>query len=188
MASVIDSIVKQAGDTKKSMDWYRGKVRDATGSGTTARGLIRQGKASSLPKFGIMNLFGYKATTYGDTYGVKYYDRFPLIIPFERQGDRFWGINFHYLPYGLRVQVFKNVLRFATDKKMDENTMLSVNWRKLSKVNAVRPAVKSYKLAGVQSAFLNIRVNEMPVAINLPVARFVGATQAKVFSDTRKNM
>ena len=31
MASVIDSIVKQAGDTKKSMDWYRGKVRDATG-------------------------------------------------------------------------------------------------------------------------------------------------------------
>ena len=57
MASVIDSIVKQAGDTKKSMDWYRGKVRDATGSGTTARGLIRQGKASSRPKFGIMNLF-----------------------------------------------------------------------------------------------------------------------------------
>ena len=41
MASVIDSIVKQAGDTKKSMDWYRQKVRDATGSGTTARGLIR---------------------------------------------------------------------------------------------------------------------------------------------------
>jgi uncharacterized protein (DUF2225 family) len=82
--------------------------------------------------------------------------------------------------------VFKNVLRFATDKKMDENTMLSVNWRKLSKVNAVRPAVKSYKLAGIQSAFLNIRVNEMPVAINLPVARFVGATQSKVFSDTRR--
>ena len=86
MASVIDSIVKQAGDTKKSMDWYRQKVRDATGSGTTARGLIRQGKATSRPKFGIMNLFGYKATTYGEPFGVKYYDRFPLIIPFEQRG------------------------------------------------------------------------------------------------------
>ena len=33
---------------------------------------------------------------------------------------------------------------------------------------------------------LNIKVNEMPVALNLPVARFVGATQSKVFSDTRR--
>ena len=186
MASVIDSIVKQAGDTRKSMDWYRQKVRDATGSGTTARGLIRQGKATSRPKFGIMNLFGYKATTYGEPFGVKYYDRFPLIIPFEQRGGRFWGINFHYLPYGLRVQVFKNILRFATDKNMDENTMLSVDWSKLSRVSSIRPAVKSYLLTGVQSAFLNIKVNEMPVALNLPVARFVGATQSKVFSDTRR--
>ena len=65
MAGVIDSIVKQAGDTRKSMDWYRTKVRDAVGSGTTARGLIRQGKATATPKFGIMNLFGYRAKTYG---------------------------------------------------------------------------------------------------------------------------
>ena len=60
--AVIDSIVKQAGDSKKSMDWYRRKVQDATGSGTTARRLIRQGKAtvqhlSSV----IMNLFGYQS-------------------------------------------------------------------------------------------------------------------------------
>jgi|TARA_R110002153_G_scaffold131682_2_gene280654 hypothetical protein len=184
--TVIDSIVKQAGDSRKSMDWYRTKVRNATGTGTTARQLIRQGKASSSPKFGLMNLFGYKATTYGTT--LPYYDKFPLIIPFDQKGTRFWGINFHYLPYGLRIQLFKNVLRFATDKNMDENTMLSVNWRKLSKLNAVRPAVKSYLMGAVQSAFLNIRVNEMPVALNLPVARFVGATQSKVFSDTRKNM
>jgi len=186
MASVIDSIVKQAGDTRKSMDWYRQKVRDATGSGTSAGRLIRQGKATGSPKFGIMNLFGYKATTYGETYGVKYYDKFPLIIPFEQRGARFWGINFHYLPYGLRMQVFKNVLRYATDRNMDENTMLNVNWSKLSRVSSIRPAVKSYLLSGVQSAFLNIKVNEMPVALNLPVARFVGATQSKVFSDTRR--
>ena len=67
--AVIDSIVKQAGDSKKSMDWYRRKVQDATGSGTTARGLIRQGKATATPKFGIFNLFGYQAKTYGETYG-----------------------------------------------------------------------------------------------------------------------
>ena len=46
--AVIDSIVKQAGDSRKSMDWYRRKVQDATGSGTTARGLIRQQQHLSL--------------------------------------------------------------------------------------------------------------------------------------------
>ena len=49
MAGVIDSIVKQAGDTRKSMDWYRTKVRNAVGTGTTARKLINQGKASATP-------------------------------------------------------------------------------------------------------------------------------------------
>ena len=186
MASVIDSIVKQAGDTKKSMDWYRGKVRDATGSGTTARGLIRQGKATAAPKFGIMNLFGYRAKTYGETYGVKYYDRFPLIIPTDQRGSRFWGINFHYLPYGLRVQLFRRMLSFASDTNFDEKTTINVSFRQISGIAAVRPAIKSYLLSQVQSAFLNIRVNEMPVALNLPVQRFLGATDAKVYSDTRK--
>ena len=184
--AVIDSIVRQAGDARKSMDWYRRKVRDATGSGTTARGLIRQGKATATPKFGIMNLFGYRAKTYGETYGVKYYDRFPLIIPTDQRGGRFWGINFHYLPYGLRVQLFRRILGFASDNNFDENTTLNVSWTQVANIPAVRPAIKSYLFSNVQSAFLNIRVNEMPVAINLPVARFTGATQAKVFSDTRK--
>ena len=184
--AVIDSIVKQAGDARKSMDWYRRKVRDATGSGTTARGLIRQGKATATPKFGIMNLFGYRAKTYGETYGVKYYDRFPLIIPVEQQGNRFWGINFHYLPYGLRVQLFRRMLSFASDNNFDEKTTLNVSWRRVAGLQAIKPSIKSYLFSNVQSAFLNVRVNEMPVAINLPVARFTGATQAKVFSDTRK--
>tara|TARA_B100001057_G_C22635493_1_gene866101 strand:+ start:108 stop:671 length:564 start_codon:yes stop_codon:yes gene_type:complete len=184
--AVIDSIVKQAGDARKSMDWYRRKVRDATGSGTTARGLIRQGKATAAPKFGIFNLFGYQAKTYGESYGVKYYDKFPLIIPTDQRGARFWGINFHYLPYGLRVQLFRRMLSFASDTNFNEKTTLNVSWTQVAKIPAVRPAIKSYLFSNVRSAFLNIKVNEMPVALNLPVARFVGATQAKVFSDTRK--
>ena len=184
MAGVIDSIVKQAGDTRKSMDWYRTKVRDAVGSGTTARGLIRQGKATATPKFGIMNLFGYRAKTYGAP--LPYYDRFPLIIPTDKRGGRFWGINFHYLPYGLRVQLFRRMLSFASDNNFDEKTTINVSFRQIAGIRAVRPSIKSYLFSQVRSAFLNIRVNEMPVALNLPVQRFVGATDAKVYTDTRK--
>ena len=63
--AVIDSIVKQAGDARKPMDWYRRKVRDATGSGTTARGLIRQGKATaSWPRL------THKRSACGESWGL----------------------------------------------------------------------------------------------------------------------
>ena len=46
--------------------------------------------------------------------------------------------------------------------------------------------VEVYSSIGAGLLYPNIKVNEMPVALNLPVARFVGATQSKVFSDTRR--
>ena len=78
------------------------------------------------------------------------------------------------------------MLSFASDNNFDEKTTLNVSWRRVAGLQAIKPSIKSYLFSNVQSAFLNVRVNEMPVAINLPVARFTGATQAKVFSDTRK--
>ena len=181
MATVFDKILDST-TGKKSYDWYRKKVQSMTTPG--ARALINQGKATLRPKYGIMNLFGYQAKTYGAP--LPYYDRFPLIIPTEQRGGRFWGINFHYLPYGLRVQLFRRMLSFASDNNFDEKTTINVSFRQLAGIRAVRPSIKSYLLSQVQSAFLNIRVNEMPVALNLPVQRFLGATDAKVYSDTRK--
>ena len=169
--AVIDSIVKQAGDARKSMDWYRRKVQDATGSGTTARGLIRQGKATAAPKFGIFNLFGYQAKTYGESYGVKYYDKFPLIIPTDQRGARFWGINFHYLPYGLRVQLFRRMLSFASDTNFDKRTRYAINYENNQ---YFKKTTKHYLFSQVRTSFLNIPADEMAIAIFLPVARFVG--------------
>ena len=78
------------------------------------------------------------------------------------------------------------MLSFASDNNFDEKTTINVSWRQISSIRAVRPSIKSYLFSQVRSAFLNIRVNEMPVALNLPVQRFVGATDAKVYTDTRK--
>ena len=45
----------------------------------------------------------------------------------------------------------------------------------------MRPSIKSYLFSQVRSAFLNIRVNEMPVALNLPVQRFVSPSKFNFF-------
>ena len=86
----------------------------------------------------------------------------------------------------IRDRLFRRMLSFASDNNFDEKTTINVSFRQLAGIRAVRPSIKSYLLSQVQSAFLNIRVNEMPVALNLPVQRFLGATDAKVYSDTRK--
>ena len=88
----IQSVVKAAQGRPKSTDWYRDKIREF-GTPKTLD-LIRDGKQSSSPFFGRLNVFFYdpkfKAT-------LPYYDRFPLVLPLKGTSNGFIGINFHFL-------------------------------------------------------------------------------------------
>ena len=184
MTELIEGILKKTGGKDRSIRWFREKVKEL--GEVPPQRLIREGIVTARPTFGTMNFFMYSPKNKDNVDILPYYDRFPLIIPTDQRGGRFWGINFHYLPYGLRVQLFRRMLSFASDNNFDEKTTINVSWRQISSIRAVRPSIKSYLFSQVRSAFLNIRVNEMPVALNLPVQRFVGATDAKVYTDTRK--
>ena len=58
MASVFDTIKRNAGDLDRSNNWYRSQV-NRIASGTTAQQLFRQGKLAKRPSVGRLNLFGY---------------------------------------------------------------------------------------------------------------------------------
>ena len=163
MATVFDKILDKT-TGPKSYDWYRKKVAAMTTPG--ARSLIRQGKATLRPKYGIMNLFGYdpkhKAT-------LPYYDIFPLIFPLEPAKGGFIGLNFHYLKPGARAAFLRSLANTTTDKKFDKKTRYRINWRN----NAfMRKTAKHYLFNHVRTSFLNITAEEMAIAIFLPVARF----------------
>ena len=163
MATVFDKILDKT-TGPKSYDWYRKQVQSMTTPG--ARSLIRSGKATLRPKYGIMNLFGYdpkhKAT-------LPYYDVFPLIFPLEPAKGGFIGLNFHYLPPLARVQFLRSLANTTTDKKFDKKTRYRINWRN----NAfMRKTAKHYLFNHVRTSFLNITAEEMAIAIFLPVARF----------------
>ena len=100
----------------KSYDWYKKQVQSMTTPG--ARALINQGKATIRPKYGVMNLFGYDPKL---KQFLPLYDRFPLIFPIEPAKGGFYGINFHYLQPGARVNFLRQLSRFATDKNYDKN-------------------------------------------------------------------
>ena len=163
MATVFDKILDTT-TGPKSYDWYRKKVQSMTTPG--ARGLINQGKATVAPKYGVMNLFGYdpklKAT-------LPYYDRFPLIFPIDFAKGGFYGINFHYLQPGARVNFLRQLSRFASDKNYDKKTRYNIG--ELSG-RYYKKTIKHYLYSQVRSSFLNITADEMAIAIFLPVARF----------------
>ena len=163
MATVFDKILDKT-TGPKSYDWYRKQVQSMTTPG--ARSLIRSGKATLRPKYGIMNLFGYdpkhKAT-------LPYYDVFPLIFPLEPAKGGFIGLNFHYLKPGARAAFLRSLANTTTDKKFDKKTRYNINWRNNT---FMKKTAKHYLFNHVRTSFLNITAEEMAIAIFLPVARF----------------
>ena len=164
MATVFDKILDTT-TGPKSYDWYRKRVQSMT---TTpgARSLINQGKATVAPKYGIMNLFGYDPK-FKET--LPYYDRFPLIFPIDFAKGGFYGINFHYLQPGARVNFLRQLSRFASDKNFDRKTRYNIG--ELSG-RYYKKTIKHYLYSQVRTSFLNITPDEMAIAIFLPVARF----------------
>ena len=163
MATVFDKILDKT-TGPKSYDWYRKQVQSMTTPG--ARSLIRSGKATLRPKYGIMNLFGYDPKHKAK---LPYYDIFPLIFPLEPAKGGFIGLNFHYLKPGARVAFLRSLANTTNNKKFDKTTRYRVNWRNNL---YMRKTAKHYLFSQVRSSFLNITADEMAIAIFLPVARF----------------
>ena len=182
MASVFDTIKMKAGDTDRSNNWYRGQV-NRIASGTTARELFRQGKLARRPSVGRLNLFGYNPKMRKT---LPYYDIFPLVLPLEGISGGFIGMNFHYLPPLLRTRLLERMQATATDRDFDKNTKFDVTYNDVKRLSIVKPTIKKYLYAYCQTGFLRINADEAAIAIYLPVQRFKKASDAVVYSDSRK--
>jgi hypothetical protein len=182
MASVFDRIKVKAGDTDRSATWYRTQVNKIA-SGTTAGQLFRQGKLNGRPSVGRLNLFGYNPKLRKT---LPYYDIFPLVLPLEPITGGFMGMNFHYLPPLLRFRLLERMQATATDQRFDSRTKFDVTYDDVKNIRIVKPTIKKYLYSHVQTGFLRINADEAAVAIYLPVQRFKKASEAQVYSDSRR--
>ena len=162
----IQSVVKAAGGRPKSTQWYKDKIKEFGKPG--AADLIRDGAQSRQPHFGLLNMFFYDPK-FKKT--LPYYDTFPLVLPLENYPDGFLGINFHYLPMKLRLQLLDRVVDYSNNTKFDESTRLAVDYSKLKKINLIKPALKRYLAGRVKTQFRRIDADEFTVAVLLPIAR-----------------
>ena len=166
--SIFDEISKLKKSGKEPYQWYRNRIKEL-GTPSQAQ-LIRDGKITGRVNFGALNMFIYDPKLKNK---LPYYDTFPLVLPIERYGDGFLGINFHYLPYALRARLLS---------RLDPNA----NYSALKYVRLVKPTLKRYLNSNVRSRFRKLEEEDFMTAIMLPVQRFRKSSASKVWSDSRK--
>jgi hypothetical protein len=176
-----------------SHDWLYSKVRDLAGTSLSARELMRDQRDNLTNRIlpGRLYMFSYDPLGKG-TPGLPYYDRFPMIMPFETTSNGFIGINFHYLPPLLRLKLLEKMSAYtANASNNDVTTRIKADWAVLknaSKFKEVKPAVKRYVSSQVRSRFLWIEPEDWATAVLLPTQKFVGKSTGYVHNQSKQQM
>ena len=176
----IQSVLKAAGNKPQSVAWFRNKIKEF---GTpTSSDLIRDGKRTSVPTFGLLNMFVYSPKLKDK---LPYYDTFPLVLPIETYSNGFLGINLHYLSVPMRIRLLDRLTDFANNKQFDETTTIQANYRALKNIDLIKPCLKRYLAGYVKSKFRKVEAEEFMIATLLPVQRFKKQSDTYVFGKSR---
>jgi hypothetical protein len=176
----IQSVLKAAGNKPQSVAWFRNKIKEF--GEPKSMDLIRDGKRTSVPTFGLLNMFVYDPKLKDK---LPYYDTFPLVLPIEDYNNGFLGINLHYLSIPMRIRLLDRLIETANNKKFDESTSLNANYRALKKIDLIKPCLKRYLTGHVRSKFRKVTADEFIVATLLPVQRFKKQSDNFVFGQSR---
>jgi hypothetical protein len=174
----------------KSQSWFAQQVILLNKKRITPNQVIKDDATRVVNNIipGKMYMFFYDPKTKKE---LPYYDRFPLVFPFSYTEDGFIGLNMHYLPHKLRFTLMDRLLMFKNNDKFDESTKLRYSWAAingLSKFAIAKPCVKRYIKGHLRSPLMNVSSNDWATAMMLPVERFVGASNAAVWADSRNKI
>lgn len=155
----------------ETTDWFIGKARTAAGYRKNIVSNTERGRSTTV--VGRMYFFYYDAKTKDK---LPMWDRFPLVLPIERYGTGFLGLNLHYLDVGARQALLGQLMKYKNNNKMNETTKLRLSYDLLQSTKASKmaaPCIKRYLFSQVRSQFVEVTADEWDQAIQLPVQQFV---------------
>ncbi len=186
MASFEDMVSRPSISISRSnneaIKWFNNRTRALPNSINQL--MTDQTRVKSRIEIGHMYFFSYDPKTKDD---LPYYDRLPLIFPFNSTSTGIYGINMHYLPYGLRAKLMDALYSIISDTRFDEKTRLKLSYDVLnstSRFKYFKPCIKQYLYSHIRSQFVHIRADEWNNALFLPVERFQKASKERVFRDS----
>ena len=117
---------------------------------------------------------------------LPYYDRLPLVLPFNTAKDGFLGLNLHYLPPKLRARLLTMLMEHKTNRTLTEKTRIAATWQTLnssSKAPYVSLCVKHYLTKHMKTGFKVIHPSDWANAVMLPTERFEKAGLQKIWQE-----
>jgi len=173
----------------KSLKWFTSKINNLKNPRALAN-QIRKETDRNTNRFLIGGLyFFYYSAKYDDR--LPYWDAFPLVLPLERYGDGFLGMNLHYLPPRIRAGFMDKLMNFAIYDDNDEIKRLRITYDIVSaskRYKEFRPCVKRYLYKNIASKMLKVEPNEWETAVFLPVHQFQKAKINEVWQDSIKEI
>ena len=175
---------------KKAIDWFKSIVKDtqrAAFPATTGRKEIMSdrniGVTAGKPIIGKLYLFQYSAK-WKDI--LPYWDMWPLIFPFARAANGFYGINLHYLPPNARAALMIKLIKAQGGSgKMDEDFKLKLNYNIITSFKPAIPCIKRYLFGQVQGKGLyGISGEDWSYAAALPLQKFQKESAKYVWSQS----
>ena len=165
--------------SRKAMDWFRSIVSQtqrAAFPAAAGRREIMQGRNTGItkdPEIGKMYLFQYDAK-HKDI--LPYWDRWPLIFPFDNAKGGFYGINLHYLPPGARISLMTALIKAQgeADKPLDENYNLVLSYNIIKGFKPAQKCIKRYLVSQLRTNLYGITGEDWSYAAALPLQKFVG--------------
>jgi hypothetical protein len=190
MAYLIDRLKQQLKETgkqtgsRRARQWIRQKVKDLANARRTV--MLDRKRKVTRPIVGKMYFYFYDPKTKDQ---LRYYDKFPLVIPIDYYNDGFLGLNLHYIHPRQRLLLLDSLSEYATNSKYDAKTKLRLSYALLasaSKHYQFKPCLKRYLYNHVQSQFLEINADEWDIAVLLPAENFQKAEKEFVYAESRK--
>jgi hypothetical protein len=179
-------LVVRAGDVDRSVNWYRNQVQTLQKLNRSVNTMLSNSSQLRSRLYpGGLYLFHYDAK-HKDT--LPYWDSMPLVFPFRSVQDGFYGLNLHYLPYGVRFKLMGALLE-VTHHTTDPKMRMQISWNILNsgaKFPGVGACVKHYLADHVQSRFLDIPHEQWLAASMMPIEQFQGANKEAVWRQSRK--
>jgi hypothetical protein len=170
--------------TRYAREWLNSKLKNLNPS--PAALIIDRQRLRDKTFIGKMYFYYYDPKTKDS---MPYYDRFPLVIPIEQYSDGFLGLNLHYIHPRQRIILLDKLSKTATNKNFDDKTKLRLSYDYLKAASSTfeaMPCIKRYLFTQINSRFLEIAADEWDIAALIPTSSFVGATENKVYADSRK--
>jgi len=173
-------------DERLAKKWFAEKIKNLSRSDISSKSMSDLRYRGQVPLIGRMVYYKYQAKYDGK---LPYWDKFPLTIVIEETNEHFLSLNLHYLPPKVRGTFLTRLMDVINNARFNKSTKLKITYgllKSVSKYRYFQPCLKRYIKKNIRSNIMIIRPSQWHLAIHLPAARFKGATEKQVWTDSRK--